>query len=240
MSTTAENKSTSDNDIDYDFDFGNYNPEDVDQEDTINAVFAIDVSSSVSGYVSELNDGINEFVAEMQKSHIADKLFASIVKFNSNVEVETGFQPIKNLPSDIDFTPSVGGMTALYEGTNVALTNALDYREGLENAGVNCKTLLFVITDGDDNSSNCTAADVKKQIDDLMKEERNFASFEAILFGIGNGMQTYFEKAAKEMGIKHVATISDSAKDIRSMIAFISSSVSNSSGSGQAISTPNF
>jgi uncharacterized protein YegL len=240
MSTTTENKSTSDNDIDYDFDFGNYNPEDVDQEDTINAVFAIDVSGSVSGYVDELNDGINEFVTEMQKSHVADKIFTSIVKFNSNVEVETGFQPIKNLSNNIDFEPSIGGMTALFEGTNVALTNALDYREGLENAGVNCKTLLFVITDGHDNVSNCTPADVKKKIDDLMMEERNFASFEAILFGIGMSNKTKFEEAAKDMGIKHVATISDSAQDIRKMIAFISSSVSQSSGSGNAISTPNF
>jgi len=221
-----------------DYNFGNFNPEDVEVEDTINAVFAIDVSSSVDDYKDELNSGINDFVERMQKSHVAEKLFVSMVEFNSNVSVRTGFQPIEQIPV-IDFGPSIGGMTALYEGTKVALTNALDYRENLENSGVNCKTLLFVITDG---ANNCGGdpADVKNIIKDLLKEERNFASFEAILFGVGSDMEPTFTQAAEDMGIKNVATIANSADDIKKMINFISSSVSGASGSQNAISTPNF
>jgi len=237
METSTTSKKSDDN-IDFDYDFGNYNPEDVEVEETINAVFAIDVSSSVSGYVDELNKGINEFVEEMQKSHVSDKLFVSMVEFASDVNVRTGFQPIDQIPS-IDFTNSIGGMTALYEGTKVSIVNALDYRKGLENAGVNCKTLLFVITDGDNNMPG-DAADVKKIITDLLKEERNIASFESILFGIGKSNENYFTQAAEDMGIEHVATIADTANDIRKMITFISSSVSSASGSGNAISTPNF
>jgi uncharacterized protein YegL len=229
----------SDNNVDFDYNFGNFNPEDVEVEDTINAVFAIDVSGSVGGYVDELNKGMNEFVQRMQKSHVSEKLFVSIVEFQSNVKVRSGFQPIDQVPV-IDFTNSIGGTTALYEGTKVALKNALDYRTGLESAGVNCKTLLFVITDGDDNASNCRPSDVKDIITDLLKEERNFASFEAILFGVGQGMDSYFRQAAADMGIKNVATIADTADDIKKMINFISSSVSSASGNGNAISTPNF
>lgn len=231
----------SDNNVDYDFNFGNFNPEDVEVEDTINAVFAIDVSGSVGGYVNELNKGINEFVQRMQTSHVAEKLFVSVVEFNSKVNVKSGFQPIKDFQT-VDFSNSIGGLTALYEGANVALTNALDYREGLENAGVNCKTLLFVITDGEDNASNCAASDVKNKISNLLTEERNFASFETILFGIGegSGMENSFRTAAADMGIKNVATISNSADDIKKMINFISSSVSSASAGGNAISTPNF
>ena len=159
-------------------------------------------------------------------------------EFNSDVKVRTGFQPISQIPV-IDFSSSIGGMTALFEGTKVALKNALDYRNNLENAGINCKTLLFVITDGDNNRPG-EASDVKAIITDLLKEERNFASFEAILFGIGTGMEGYFNSAAAEMGIKNVATISDTADDIKKMINFISSSVSSASGSQNAISTANF
>ena len=233
MSTTESKE-----DVNYDYNFGNFNPDDVEVEDTINAVFAIDVSSSVGGYEAELNSGINDFVARMQKSHVADKLFVSMVEFNSDVKVRTGFQPISQIPV-IDFSSSIGGMTALFEGTKVALKNALDYRNNLENAGINCKTLLFVITDGDNNRPG-EASDVKAIITDLLKEERNFASFEAILFGIGTGMEGYFNSAAAEMGIKNVATISDTADDIKKMINFISSSVSSASGSQNAISTANF
>jgi len=237
MSLATHTKS--DDNVDFDYNFGNFNPEDVEVEDTINAVFAIDVSGSVGGYVDELNKGMNEFVQRMQKSHVSEKLFVSIVEFESNVKVRSGFQPINQVPV-IDFSKSIGGLTALYEGTKVALTNALDYRNGLENAGVNCKTLLFVITDGDDNASKCRPSDVKDIITNLLKEERNFSSFEAILFGIGQGMDGYFKQAAEDMGIKNVATIADSADDIKKMINFISSSVSSASGNGAAISTPNF
>lgn len=229
------------NNVDYDYNFGNFDPENVEVEDTINAVFAIDVSGSVTDYINELNKGLNEFVQRMQKSHVADKLFVSIVEFNSSVNVRSGFQPIDQVPV-IDFSQSIGGLTALYEGTKVALKNALDYREGLENVGVNCKTLLFVITDGDDNSSNCRPSDVKDIISNLLKEERNYASFESILFGIGkdSGMESYFNSAASEMGIKNVATIDNSPDEIKKMINFISSSVSSASAGGNAISTPNF
>lgn len=232
-------KSESENNVNYDYNFGNYNPDDVDVEETINAVFAIDVSSSVTDYVAELNEGMNEFVEEIQGSHVSDKVFVSIVEFASQVKTTSGFRPIKNM-DPIDFSKNIGGMTALYEGTKVALQNALDYREGLEDAGVNCKTLLFVITDGDDNNSNCQPSDVKDIINDLLKEERNFASFEAILFGINKSNESYYENAASEMGIKNVATIDNTAKDIRKMINFISSSVSSASAGGNAISTPNF
>ncbi|MEK6828520.1 MAG: VWA domain-containing protein [Nanoarchaeota archaeon] len=234
------NTATSDNNVNYDFNFGNFNPDNVEVEDTINAVFAIDVSSSVGGYVDELNKGMNEFTQRMQKSHVAEKLFVSIVEFQTDVKVKSGFQPIGQIPN-IDFSNSIGGMTALFEGTRVALKNALDYRESLENAGVNCKTLLFVITDGDNNCPG-KASDVKDMITNLLKEERNVNSFEAILFGIGkgSGMEQYFTQAASDMGIKNVATIDNSASDIKKMINFISSSVSSASGNGSAISTPNF
>lgn len=236
METTSE----SDNELNVGYNFGNFNPDDVEVEDTINAVFAIDVSGSVGSYVDELNKGMNEFTERMQNSHVAEKLFVSIVEFETDVHVKTGFQPINQL-APVDFSNSIGGLTSLYEGTKVALKNALDYREGLENAGVNCKTLLFVITDGDNNQPG-EASDVKDIITDLLSEERNFASFESILFGIGGqqGMEDTFRQAAEDMGIKNVATISDSAEDIKRMITFISSSVSSASGGGSAISTPNF
>jgi uncharacterized protein YegL len=240
MDSTTQSKSENEN-VDYDFNYGNYDPDEVEVEDTINAVFVIDVSSSVSSYVDELNEGMNNFTQRMQKSHVSEKLFVSIVEFASDVKVRSGFQPIDQIPT-IDFNNSIGGMTALYDGTKKGLDNALDYRNGLENAGVNCKTLLFVITDGDDNKSVNSPSAVKDTINDLLKEERNFASFESILFGVGknSGMESYFTKAADEMGIKNVATIDNTADDIKKMINFISSSVSSASGSGTAISTPNF
>jgi uncharacterized protein YegL len=239
MSTTA-NKSGLDEDIDFNYNFGNFNPDDVEVEDTINVQFVVDVSGSVTGYVSELNSGFNEFVERMQKSHVADKVFVSVVIFNDRAQVLTGYQPISQVPT-IDFGKHITGMTALYGGTKVALENALNYREGLENAGVNCKTLVFVMTDGGDNRpQEGVASDVKSIIDNLLQEERNFASFETMLFGINKSEKSTFESAAADMGIKNVVTIDNTADEIKKMINFISSSVSSASGNGNAISVANF
>lgn len=239
MSTTA-NKSGLDEDIDFNYNFGNFNPDDVEVEDTINVQFVVDVSGSVTGYVKELNSGLNEFVERMQKSHVADKVFVSVVVFNHKIEVLTGYQPISQVQT-FDFGKYIDGTTALYGGTRVALENALNYREGLENAGVNCKTLVFVMTDGGDNEPRQgSASDVKKIIDNLLQEERNFASFETMLFGINKNEETEFNNAAAAMGIKNVVTIDNTADEIKRMIAFISSSVSGASGSANAISVANF
>jgi uncharacterized protein YegL len=224
-------------DLNFDYNFGNFNPNDVQTEDTINAVIAIDISSSVHGYGAELNAAYNEFIARMQKSHAASNLFVSLIYFNSDVSVEHGFRPISEL-QPINLIPRIGGTTALFKACAVGLKNAIDYRKDLENAGVNCKTLLFVITDGEDNASGgVVGADVKAQIDGLLQEERNIFSFESILFGVGNASE--FEKAQKEMGIKHLAKVGTTADEIRKMINFISSSITSVS-TGQGFSAPNF
>ncbi len=224
-------------DVNYDYNFGNYNPEDVEVAETINAVFVVDTSTSVMSYGQELNKALNEFTQRMQKSHAASNLFVSLIEFNDNINVTTGFRPISEI-QPIDLVPRIGGCTALYKACAAGLKNALDYRKDLENAGVNCKTLLFVITDGEDNASgNVVAADVKSMIDDLLKEERNFFSFESILFGVGN--DNSFEAAQKDMGIKHLAKVGTTADEIRKMINFISSSITSVS-TGQGFSAPNF
>lgn len=222
----------------YDYDFGNYDPKDInDVSETINAVFVIDTSSSVAKYGSELNKAFNETIERLQKSHSAPSMFISIVEFNDNINVTNGFRPISEL-KPIDLVPRIGGCTALYKACQASLKNALDYRQDLEKSGINCKTLLFVITDGEDNASgSVVAGDVKSIIDALMQEERNFFSFESILFGVGTAVN--FESAQKGMGIKHLAKVGTTPDEIRKMIGFISASITSVS-TGQGFSAPNF
>ncbi len=73
-----------------------------------------------------------------------------------------------------------------------------------------------------------SAAEVKNLIDGILKEEKNAFSFESILFGVGNDAD--FESAQRLMGIKHLAKIGQTGKEIRKMIGFISASISRSSG----------
>jgi uncharacterized protein YegL len=214
-------------------DFGNFDPQDISSDETINAVLVIDVSPSVDTYIGDLNAAFKEFLEEMQRSHVAEKLMVSIIEFNEKITVRSGFQPVNSIDiQKIRFAPCGSG-TALYDAVLYGITNAVNYRTNLENSGVNCKTLIFTITDGGDNSSQNSAGKVKSVLDDILKEEKNSFSFESILFGVGNDLS--FENAQKEMGIKHLARIGNSGKEIRKMIGFISASISKSSGANAQI-----
>ena len=224
------------NNLDFNIDFGNFNPEDIETDETINAVFVIDTSYSVQNYVGELNFAFNSFVESMQKSHIADRLFVSIIEFNDKVRITNGFKPIRNI-KQTDFSKNIGGATALFDAVHLGLSNAIDYRNNLENSGVETKTLLFIITDGEDNSSNKPPHLVKKMIDDINDDERSAFSFTSILFGVGGSSD--FQKARRQMGIEHLAKVGTSGDQIKNMIGFISQSISMVSV-GQGAPTPDF
>lgn len=213
---------------DFNIDFGNFDPQEISSDETINAVLIVDVSPSVDTYVRELNTAFKEFLEEMQRSHVAEKLMVSIIEFNDTINVRSGFQPVNSIDTKKILFKPCGGGTALYDAVLSGITNAVMYRTNLENSGVNCKTLIYTITDGEDNSSQHSATKVKNVLDNILKEERNSNSFETILFGVGNAAN--FEIAQKEMGIKHLAKIGNSGKEIRKMIGFISASISKSSG----------
>lgn len=217
------------NAIDFNLSFNNFNPDEIQVDETINAVFVVDISPSITTYAKDLNHAFNDFVETMQKSHVAEKLMVSIVEFHDKVSVKSGFQPIKQIPN-IQFQPSGMG-TALYDATAQGLKMALDYRTNLENSGVLAKTLVFVITDGLDNSSSVNANIVKLGIEDVLTQEQNTFSFTTILFGVGNVKG--FEKAQQEMGIQHLAKVGTSGAEIRKMINFISQSISKSASNQQ-------
>lgn len=217
------------NSIDFNLNYNNFNPEDIQVDETINAVFVIDISPSITTYVKDLNYAFNDFTETMQKSHVANQLMVSIVEFNDKIHVKTGFQPILQI-SNMQFKPSGRG-TALYQATHQGLEMALDYRTNLESSGVMAKTLLFVITDGVDNSSSISASGVKQKIEEVLAQEQNVFSFTTILFGVGNVQG--FEKAQKDMGIQHLAKVGTSGDEIRKMINFISSSISSTANNQQ-------
>jgi uncharacterized protein YegL len=218
-------------DVDFNLTFNNFDPNEIQVDETINAVFVIDVSPSINAYVQHLNHAFNDFVTTMQKSHVADKLLVSLIEFNEKVTIRNGFQPITQL-NPIQFTPSGGG-TALYDATLKGLENAIQYRTNLEASGVLTKTLLFVITDGEDNSSKSLAKRVKAEMEAVISKEQNAFSFVSILFGVGDA--TSFQKAQQEMGIQYLAQVGTSGDEIKRMIGFISQSISKTANNMQIV-----
>ncbi len=225
------------------FDFGgdaDFNPENIEVEETINAVFAFDLSSSMRNPVTlkngsastrcaELNKAANEFVENMAKSHVKDRLPVSTIVFSDDVEVNTGFQPITEVEA-FSFQPK-NGMTALYGAARLALDKAIDYRDSLIKTGVKAKTIIFIVSDGENNaSSEADAEYVKNKLQELNKEEQNIMTFSSVLLGIGE--ESSFKEAYEKLGFHALAVLGD---DIRKAVSIISSSVTSVSN-GQNIS----
>ena len=72
---------------DFNIDFGNFDPQEITSDETINAVLAIDISPSVNAYIKDMNEAFSDFIREMQNSHIAEKLMVSIVEFNDSLKL---------------------------------------------------------------------------------------------------------------------------------------------------------
>lgn len=214
------------------FNIGNFDPSSIQEDEVILMGIAMDVSPSVGGFETELNQAFGSLVEELQQSHVADKILVKIVEFSEKIYDKTGFMPIKQIdPKAFIFKAKDSG-TSLFAAAKNIIDSTVTYRTQLEATGINVKTLVFIITDGDDNASlgeyKVKASDVAATLDDIAKEERNVFSFETIQFGIGSNKST-FEKSQKEMHIKHLAVVGQTGKEIRKMVGFISASVSKSS-----------
>lgn len=215
--------------------FTNFDVSNIQEAETINVVFVVDKSASTNRFIHDLNNTLNEFLHEFQRSHVASKMLISVIEFNENVDVVSAFQPISDLK---DFNIRPCGCTNLYGAVLAGLENAVQYRKDLENNGISVKTLVFIITDGEDNCSIDPSL-VKQKIDEIYQDESNCFSFTVMMFGLGD--EANFDEAREKMGIKPemLGKLGATAKDLRKMVSFISSSVS-SSASGQNVSAITF
>lgn len=90
-----------------------------------------------------------------------------------------------------------------------------------------------------DNMNATNASNIAQKLREIYSNEMNSFSFSVIMFGLGN--EADFDSARNVMGIKPemLAKLGTTAKELRKMIGFISSSVS-SSAAGNSISAVTF
>lgn len=215
--------------------FTNFDASNIQEAETINCVFVIDKSGSTYTYIKDLNQTLNDFLHEFQRSHVASKMMLSVIEFDNDITVKSAFQPIMDAK---DFNVCPNGMTNLYGAVLAGIENAVNYREQLEDNGISAKTLVFIITDGLDNMGVDPKL-VRDKIQEIYANEANSFSFTIMMFGLGNDED--FDHAREEMGIRKemLAKLGTSAKELRKMVSFISSSVS-SSANGQSVTSIKF
>ena len=212
--------------------FGNTDVTNLDMEEIVNVTILVDTSGSMSSHAAELNQQISDFIKWMQDFHQAPKLFLSLGRFDSDIEVLTGFQQVNNVKTRV--FPTDGGSTKLYEGCSEFVKNVVAQQQRALGAGILSKSIFFVITDGEDNASKATSAsEVKQLINFIQSDEATMNTFASALVGIGN--RNEFEHAQQEMGIQKLFVIDPSLsekenkKAFKEVFGWLSASVSSAS-----------
>jgi uncharacterized protein YegL len=212
--------------------YGNVDVTNLDMEEVVNVTLLVDTSGSMSPYAAELNKQISDFIKWMQEFHQAPKLFLSMGRFDSDIEVLTGFQQVNNVKNHTFNTD--GGSTKLFEGCLDFLKNVISQQQRALNAGILTKSIFFVITDGADNASKATSAsEVKQLINFIQSDEATINTFNSALVGIGD--RNIFEHAQQEMAIRKLFVIDpnldekENKKAFKEVFGWLSASVSSAS-----------
>lgn len=219
---------------------GNFNPADLQVTDIIQTGFAIDESGSIEDYEKDYTEAVKSAVDRWQKSHHSDKILYSEIRFSTKIRTLHGYQPVTDINSIEPVTAK--SMTSLFAAAHELIHSAIEYRKNVEQTGGEVKTMLFIFTDGQDNTSmreySISARDVKKLLTDYFKKDEGAKnSFEVFLFGIGEENFDYFKQAAQDMGVKMLwADPKDPAfagktpgEIIRAQVTVVSQSVSSGS-----------
>ena len=201
-----------------------------------------DVSGSVSDYKKDMEKALGEIISACKYNPRADNLMIRLVNFNDILSEFHGFKLLSQCsPSDYDGCLTPNGMTALFDASENAIMATYDYAKQLSDADFCVNAIIFVITDGDDNSSASTAKDVAKALGKAVKDEK-LESVVSVLIGVGAAqnanLAVFLEDFNKKAGFTQYIPLADANKRILAKLAeFVSESIrsqSQSLGTGVA------
>ena len=196
---------------------------------------AVDESGSVGSFKNEIEACIQEVVKACKFSPRSDYLLIRLIAFNSQMREIHGFKQLVDCDVN-DYVGSINpcGSTALFETAANAITATNDYGKQLADNDFEANAIVFVITDGMDNSSGSIGAnDVGNALKDIMKDEA-LESIMSILVGVGvghySGVSTYLDDFKNDAGLNQYVEIKDANdKSFAKLANFISKSVSSQS-----------
>jgi predicted nucleic acid-binding protein len=157
------------------------------------------------------------------------------VWFNTAVEEEHGFVELADIDPARFQQPDCNGLTALYDATYASIASANEYAKTLRDNDFGVNAVTFIITDGDDNNSAHTVADIKAELARGVQQEL-LESSNVILIGI-NAQQyrKQLEAFQRDAGLTQFVDAGDATPQNLARIAnFVSKSISSQS---QALGT---
>ncbi len=160
----------------------------------------VDVSPSVSPFIKELNRTVKAIIQACKYSPRADNLLVRVTKFSGRIDEVHGFKLLEFCNADdYDKCLRTGSATALYDAAENGITATGVYAGDLSKQNFGVNGIVFVLTDGEDNSSTLPMSAVKAAIATLQKDE-SLESLTTVLVGVNvkdpamaNYLRTFYQ-----------------------------------------------
>jgi len=211
------------------------------------ATLVQDVSGSVDSYAKELEACVKQILGACKKSPRADNLMFRFTTFNSSLTEVHGFKqlnPVKGtviqgcVEADYNGSINCSGNTALFDAVREAIDCSKTYGKSLIASEFQANAIIFVVTDGQNNSGSATAAQVKKAVEAARKEEC-LGSINIVLIGETQGdvmLDSYLKDFVNEAGLTQYVDLGKvTPQKVAKLANFVSQSISSTSsalGSG--------
>ncbi len=215
------------------FQFSAVRPEDLGAAEYTLVSIITDRSGSVDGFEKILRQAVVDAIKACGKSPRADNLLARFVKFNDSLNEVHGFKTLRQIDPGKQYKAfRCSGSTALYDATIEAVLATNQYAKELSDNDFDVNGIVFVVTDGMDNTSRRDRNDVANAIQQVRRDE-NLESLLVILIGVNADQCTdWLDEFHKEAGLSQYVDIRDfDASKGAKLAEFISKSTSMQSQS---------
>jgi uncharacterized protein YegL len=200
---------------------------------------AVDVSSSVYTWTKELRSCVKAVVEACRNSPRSDNLLLRVLAFNAQLQEIHGYKELGAISAADYDSLSPRGTTALFDAAIDAIGSCAEYGKKLVAEDFDCNGVVFVITDGEDNSSGYNASKIGSVADEARRDEMGLESLLTILIGVGAGggstLNQYLQQVNTEGRFDQYVPMADaSPKALAKLADFVSQSISSQS---QALGT---
>lgn len=190
----------------------------------------IDASSSINhrGLEQAVRDGQSALIDAFAGSKEKDAILMALWTFGSEMDVIHSYVPVEEAVRLDGSNYKGNGWTRLYDTWCDALGANVAYAQRLRDSGTPCRSVVVVITDGEDQGSKRSAKDCARVSKDLLASEQ----FILALVGVGDAVD--FRAVAKSMGVPDgcVAVAKDATPTaLRKVFAMVSQSAIRASQS---------
>ena len=171
--------------------------DDIVASDVTLVTLLVDASSSIHqrGIEDAVREGQNMLVDALSQSRERDSMLMALWTFNDELRVVHSYVGVDDVTRLDASSYQAAGCTRLYDAWCDALAANVAYAQRLRDAGTPCKSVVVIVTDGEDVGSRRLVSDCASLSRDLLASEQFTLAF------VGVGTDVDFHAVARAMGV---------------------------------------